>query len=224
MNVLDKQGLSKYTQKVNEAINNKIQLASKNDYVYNGNLLTKKFKRNFSMLVLGDNIGGGTGSPNSYGFIQMLQSTSDNLCSAKKYEFWNYYYSSRNGWNNESTDFSLELISSTDQAEDLIWDKNGWIVPHHDYEIIIVYGVNTDGGEFDVLDSDNNVLATINCKGEKVTRKFSQRIKVKADKYFIVRPKQGNKAYVNSVLIDYTPSVDGNLIFNYSISGRRLID
>lgn len=199
-------------------------LINEEKYVYNGNLLTNNLKENFDMLILGDSIGAGTASPDNFGFTQMFKATSDNFSGRKKYDFWNYYYSSTNGWTDESSTFSLEMLSSTNSAEDLIWSDKPWIIPRNDYKITIIYGLNTDGGEFDVLDSDDNVLATINCRGDKRTRKFSDEISVTGGRYFKIRAKAGNKAYVNAVVIDYFPDLESNFVFNYSIGGRKLID
>ena len=179
----------------------------------------------FSMVVLGDSIGAGTAADYNYGFIQRFVNTANYRQGFIKYGVEHFYYRETAGWIKEETGINLQTKSSTNESVEFWGITNyPWILPANDYKVAIVYCKKTDGGQFDVKDSDDHILATIDCSGENNLGCISDYFTVGAGKAFKICPKQDNKAYVIGAMIDYQPEKKGYKIVNWSVGGRQLSD
>lgn len=207
-------------------IENDMELNTFDDCIYNRSALKNINNREFfSMVILGDSIGAGTAATDNYGFIQKLTDASYYHQGFIKYTMEYFYYKETTGWTQENNGINLQTISSSNVSKEFFGIPNfPWVLPTNDYKVAIVYCKKTDGGEFDVKDSDDKLLTTINCNGENNLGCISDYFTVGAGKAFKICPKQDNKAYVISAMIDYQPEKKGYKIVNWSEGGRQLCD
>nr|DAG31142.1 MAG TPA: hypothetical protein [Caudoviricetes sp.] len=207
-------------------ITNDVVLNTFDDCIYNRSALKNINNREFfSMVVLGDSIGAGTAATDNYGFIQRFTNASYYHQSFVKYTMEYLYYKEATGWTKEENGINLQTISSSNASKEFFGIPNfPWVLPTNDYKVAIVYCKKTDGGQFDVKDSDDKVLTTIDCSGENNLGCISNYFTVGAGKAFKICPKQDNKAYVIAAMIDHQPEKMGYKIVNWSVGGRQLCD
>lgn len=207
-------------------IANDVGLNTFDDCIYNRSALKNINNREFfSMVIIGDSIGAGTAATDNYGFTQRFVNTSYYHQGFAKYTMEYFYYKEATGWTKEENGINLQTISSSNASKEFFGIPNfPWVLPTNDYKVAIVYCKKTDGGQFDIKDSDDKILTTIDCSGENNLGCISDYFTVGAGKAFKICPKQDNKAYVIAAMIDYQPEKKGYKIVNWSVGGRQLCD
>jgi hypothetical protein len=205
---------------------NDVGLNTFDDCIYNRSALKNINNREFfSMVIIGDSIGAGTAATDNYGFTQRFVNTSYYHQGFAKYTMEYFYYKEATGWTKEENGINLQTISSSNASKEFFGIPNfPWVLPTNDYKVAIVYCKKTDGGQFDIKDSDDKILTTIDCSGENNLGCISDYFTVGAGKAFKICPKQDNKAYVIAAMIDYQPEKKGYKIVNWSVGGRQLCD
>ena len=205
-------------------IANDVELNTFDDCIYNRSALKNINNREFfNMVIIGDSIGAGTAATDNYGFTQRFTNTSYYYQGFVKYAMEYFYYKEATGWTKEENGINLQTISSSNVSKEFFGIPNfPWVLPTNDYKVAIVYCKKTDGGQFDVKDSDDKVLTTIDCSGENNLGCISDYFTVGAGKAFKICPKQDNKAYVIAAMIDHQPEKKGYKIVNWSVGGRQL--
>ena len=209
-----------------EEVKNNTELNTFDDCIYNMSALKNINNREFfSMVILGDSIGAGTAATDNYGFTQRFTNAAYYYQGFVKYTMEYFYYKGATGWTKEENGINLQTISSSNASKEFFGIPNfPWILPSNDYKIAIVYCKKTDGGQFDVKDSDDKLLTTIDCSGENNLGCISDYFTVGAGKAFKICPKQDNKAYVIGAMIDFQPEKKGYKIVNWSVGGRQLCE
>lgn len=219
------EALYENTSQIKEVKNN-TELNTFDDCIYNMSALKNINNREFfSMVILGDSIGAGTAATDNYGFTQRFTNAAYYYQGFVKYTMEYFYYKETTGWTKEENGINLQTISSSNASKEFFGIPNfPWILPSNDYKIAIVYCKKTDGGQFDVKDSDDKLLTTIDCSGENNLGCISDYFTVGAGKAFKICPKQDNKAYVIGAMIDFQPEKKGYKIVNWSVGGRQLCE